>query len=85
MKKPAIEPITDLQAEYAKEVKAPFTDALTGLFNHGYFLLSLEREINRNERFGTSFSVALLDIDHFAEFNKHHGTLEGDKLLKQVA
>ena len=36
--------------DYEKEAGVPFTDSLTGLFNHGFFQISLEREIRRSER-----------------------------------
>ena len=51
-----INPESSMEAEnhseldYEKETGASFTDSLTGLFNHGFFQISLEREIKRYER-----------------------------------
>jgi putative two-component system response regulator len=79
--------IMDLSLEelYKKETGAPFIDSLTGLFNHGFFQITLEREIKRSERHGEPFSLAMIDIDSFALYNKRHGSVEGDRILREIA
>ena len=74
-----------LAEHYENEIGAPFTDSLTGLYNNGFFQISLENEIKRFERYGNAFSIALIDVDSFSHFNQSHGPLEGDRLLKEVA
>ncbi|MDY6971151.1 MAG: diguanylate cyclase [Thermodesulfobacteriota bacterium] len=74
-----------LSVDYEKEIGSPFTDSLTGLFNHGFFQISLMREIKRSERHGPPLALALIDIDFFALFNKHHGAVCGDRVLKKIA
>lgn len=74
-----------LKEDYEKEIKAPMTDSLTGLFNHGFFQICLDREIKRSERHGTWFTLALIDIDWFSGFNRRHGSLEGDRMLRTIA
>jgi len=74
-----------LQADYEKEIKAPMTDSLSDLFNHGFFQICLDREIKRSERHGTWFTLGLIDIDWFSGFNRRHGSLEGDRMLKMIA
>jgi len=74
-----------VEADYEKETGASFTDSLTGLFNHGFFQISLEREIKRYERYGTPFTLAIVDIDSFFFYNHHHGHLHGDRTLKRIA
>lgn len=74
-----------LAEQYENEIGAPFTDSLTGLYNNGFFQISLENEIKRSERYGNVFSIALVDVDSFSHFNLAHGPLEGDRLLKEVA
>ncbi len=74
-----------LQEEYQKEVQASFCDGLTGLYNHGFFQLTLDREIERCSRYGAPFVLALLDIDNFSDYNREHGALAGDRLLKDFA
>ena len=60
-------------------------DGLTGLYNHRYFRDAFDRELSRAERHGRPFSVILLDVDHFKNFNDSLGHLMGDEALKQVA
>ncbi len=73
------------ESDYQRETGASYTDALTGLFNHGFFQIYLEREIRRYERYGTNFVLALIDIDSFYFFNHRHGPLKGDRMLKDAA
>lgn len=72
------------ETDYEKEVKAPFTDGLTGLFNHGFFQTRLDHELKRSERYGGLFTLGLIDIDWFSRFNQRHGFLEGDRRLKEI-
>ncbi len=74
-----------LAEHYKNEIGAPFTDSLTGLYNNGFFQISLEYELKRFERYGNAFSIALIDVDSLSHFNMSHGPLEGDRLLKDVA
>lgn len=63
----------------------PFTDSLTGLFNHGFFQVALSREMKRSHRYQEPFSLALIDIDGFSTYNKRKGPLGGDRALMQIA
>ena len=74
-----------LAEQYENKIGVTFTDRLTGLYNNGFFQISLEYELKRFERYGNSFSIALIDVDSFSHFNLSHGPLEGDLLLKEVA
>ena len=74
-----------IAADYEKEAGTSFTDSLTGLFNHGFFQVSLEREIVRSERHRESFVLALIDIDSFSSYNRRFGSAKGDRVLKQIA
>ncbi len=60
-------------------------DGLTKLYNYRYFIQELEREANRTKRFRTPFSLLMIDIDFFKEFNDKYGHLEGDKVLRKIA
>jgi putative two-component system response regulator len=70
---------------YREETGASFYDGLTGLFNHGFFQLMLDREIKRSERQGRSGTLALVDIGGFRRYNFKHGYIAGDRLLKEMA
>lgn len=59
-------------------------DPLTGLFNRRYMEESLEREIRRAIRHGSSVGVIMLDIDHFKQFNDTYGHTAGDTLLQAL-
>lgn len=61
------------------------TDGLTRLANHRVFRESLDRELKRHERYSASFSLLMLDIDHFKRFNDQYGHLAGDHVLRQVS
>jgi putative two-component system response regulator len=74
-----------LKKHYAKEIDAPFNDCLTGLFNHGFFQIALEGEVKRSQRYGYSFTLALVDIDSFSLYNKQRSHVQGDYLLKKIA
>jgi diguanylate cyclase (GGDEF)-like protein len=64
---------------------ARFLDGLTLLANRRYIDLELERHLSEMSRYGTSFGVLLMDIDHFKVFNDTHGHEVGDLILKTVA
>jgi diguanylate cyclase (GGDEF)-like protein len=59
-------------------------DGLTGLHNRRYMEESLDREIHRAKRKGTSLGILMVDIDHFKYFNDQHGHEAGDTLLKAL-
>ena len=60
-------------------------DALTGLFNKGYFSEYLEYEIARSIRKHMPFSLIMLDIDRFKRVNDTYGHRRGDYALKTLA
>ena len=60
-------------------------DSLTGLANHGHFWSSLDLEIHRASRYGREFSLVMIDVDHFKQFNDRFGHVAGDEALLGVA
>lgn len=60
-------------------------DLLTGLPNRRLFKEKFNDELSRCLRKNCSFSVAIIDIDHFKHYNDQFGHLEGDIALKKVA
>ncbi|MBI5057819.1 MAG: diguanylate cyclase [Nitrospirae bacterium] len=60
-------------------------DPLTGLANRRMMGIVFERSIARARRFGSSFSIIMLDLDNFKKYNDTHGHPEGDRLLVEVA
>jgi diguanylate cyclase (GGDEF)-like protein len=60
-------------------------DGLTGLFVRRYFDARIEEEIERSKRYGTAFSVVMMDVDDFKMLNDTHGHLIGDRVLRGIA
>ncbi len=69
---------------YEKTLELSIKDALTGVYNHRYFYDQLHKEIERYERYGIPFSLAILDLDKFKEVNDTYGHIEGDKVLRKI-
>ena len=64
------------------ELKAlSVTDRLTGLVNRNKLDEVIDAEVKRSKRYGSSFGVILLDIDHFKRVNDTHGHQVGDDVL----
>ena len=59
-------------------------DALTGAYNRRYFDIALRREVERAERSGRGLVLAILDIDHFKEYNDEYGHPAGDRALQRI-
>ena len=61
------------------------TDPLTGLANRRTLDRMLELEVARAGRQGVPLSIAILEIDRFAEIQKAGGNAAGDDALRRVA
>lgn len=73
------------ETRFAAELKRlAVTDGLTGLYNRRHFDEVMESEFKRARRYDTQFSVILLDIDHFKNFNDTYGHDCGDRVLKAI-
>jgi putative two-component system response regulator len=70
--------------DYEQQTETPFTDNLTGLFHHGFFLNVLKREIMRSLRYRESIALALIDVNAFSGYNKQQGPLQADRDLKEI-
>lgn len=60
-------------------------DALTSLYTKGYFLESLREECKRSIRKNLTFSLLVLDIDLFKNYNDKFGHTAGDTVLKRLS
>jgi diguanylate cyclase (GGDEF)-like protein len=72
----------DLQTEKVRELAV--TDELTGLPNRRAWNTELPRTIERVRRTGDPLIVAVIDLDHFKNFNDAYGHPAGDRLLKEA-
>ena len=59
-------------------------DELTGINNRRNILSLLQREIDRARRYGKPLSLAMVDVDHFKDWNDRHGHQIGDQVLQSV-
>lgn len=60
-------------------------DALTGIYNRGYWNDLFHREWQRAYRYKKSLSIIMIDIDHFKKINDTFGHLVGDESIKEIA
>lgn len=60
-------------------------DELTNLPNRRYLEMRLASKVNELERFGLTFGVLMVDIDHFKAVNDNYGHERGDQVLRMVA
>lgn len=74
--------LADLAARLERVAR---TDDLTGLANRRAWDEHLSRELARAGREAAPLSVAVLDLDHFKEYNDRFGHQAGDRLLKELA
>jgi diguanylate cyclase (GGDEF)-like protein/PAS domain S-box-containing protein len=73
-------------ANLVEEVSAlAIHDGLTGLYNRRHFDVALDLAIARFKRHAPAGSLAaiMFDLDNFGEFNRRHGHLAGDTLLRE--
>lgn len=85
--------IRDLYKEKLKEVEMmreealhlSYTDDLTGIYNHRFFIEQLTLEVERQKRYPTPLSLLMIDIDYFKNYNDANGHLAGDQALKAVS
>jgi len=70
---------------YEQTVLQSQTDALTRLWNHGYFQSKLKEEIKKAKQDNSSLSLIMLDLDNFKELNDTLGHYTGDQILKDIS
>ena len=61
------------------------TDSLTGLYVRRYFMVKLQEEIHRAERYNKRLSVIMADLDRFKTINDTYGHDAGDRALKAIS
>ena len=69
------------QSSYLMQFSESRTDPLTGLGNRRVLDCVLSAQVAAVARYGTPFSIAIVDIDHFKELNDQMGHQHGDKAL----
>jgi len=77
--------VVDYARLYESTKRLSITDGLTKLYNFRFFQDALKREFSRSRRQKTPLALALLDIDHFKNFNDDYGHQQGDIVLQELA
>ncbi len=85
--------IRDLYKERMKEIEVmkeealllSYTDDLTGIYNHRFFIQQLTLEVERQKRYASPLALLMIDIDYFKHYNDTNGHLAGDQVLKAIA
>jgi diguanylate cyclase (GGDEF)-like protein len=80
-----VDRVRSLTREVTRTHQRAITDALTRLYNHGFFRQRLEIEIERARETGDQVSLVIFDIDHFKKYNDTYGHEEGNEVLVSVA
>ena len=75
----------DLQAANAKLRELSIRDGLTGLFNRRAMEDKLSDLHGLAVRYGNAYSVAIVDIDHFKNYNDRLGHIAGDDAIIRIS
>ena len=70
---------------YEKVQELSIIDGLTEVYLRRYLMDRLEEEVDRAGRLGLTFSIGMVDVDHFKKCNDKYGHLVGDAVLKRIA
>lgn len=70
--------------EVEQNKRLAYIDDLTGLYNRRYFREKLLKEKRKADKKGSSFGLAMIDLDGFKPINDTYGHLTGDRVLSQV-
>lgn len=62
-----------------------YIDPVTGVGNRRFAELTLQARLDELRRYGWTFAVLFIDIDHFKQVNDAHGHEVGDRVLALVA
>jgi diguanylate cyclase (GGDEF)-like protein len=65
--------------------KMAYLDTLTGVANRRFTEMTLQSRLDERHRYGWSFGVLFIDVDHFKNVNDQHGHAVGDLVLAMVA
>ena len=79
------EEVTSLRGNLQTLNVEAFTDKLTAIPNRRAFDQKIDELFDSYHNEEQTFSLLLIDIDHFKQFNDTHGHAVGDKVLKYVA
>jgi diguanylate cyclase (GGDEF)-like protein len=75
----------ELELLSAELARTALTDPLTGIDNRRHFMHRAQEELKRARRYERSFSLLMIDVDHFKRINDDFGHTIGDQVLVALA
>jgi diguanylate cyclase (GGDEF)-like protein len=75
--------LSDLKEKNMRLAHMSYHDALTGLFNRTGLSHAIDHWFSSSV-LPTELVVAVMDIDHFKQFNDHYGHIAGDDLISKL-
>jgi diguanylate cyclase (GGDEF)-like protein len=70
---------------YEEMERQAISDGLTGIHNYRHFRERLKSDVSRAARYGETFCLLMMDLDHFKQVNDTVGHQRGDDVLRAVA
>ncbi len=77
--------ITQSEQKMIQTEHKAYYDELTQIYNRNKLNEVFENELKKVKRFNHPLSIAMIDIDHFKNFNDTYGHLVGDEVLILLA
>jgi diguanylate cyclase (GGDEF)-like protein/PAS domain S-box-containing protein len=70
---------------FSRVANLAMIDGLTGIANRRQFDDTMDGELRRAMRDGSTLSLLMIDVDHFKSYNDLYGHVSGDACLRQIA
>lgn len=76
--------ITKFKRQSDELLYMAYYDSITGLYNRNYFVIQLQKMIQKAGEENTVISVLFIDVDGFRKINDGMGMVIGDELVQQI-
>jgi GGDEF domain-containing protein len=63
------EKLKEIEGMKEEALLLSYTDDLTGIYNHRFFIQQLTLEVERQSRYASPLSLLMIDIDYFKHYN----------------